>query len=869
MKTYGNSQDSIMKRFLFGNFFANLYYFFAMHLYVVLAILGGCISIAILLFIAELIMPSYVHMFNYSLTDTTFSQLVKSHRYHAAIAFLEYKDDVVMNSNEFYKFRQELADCYTHTGDYPKALEQYHLLRQQMEERAKADKHKGISNEEFSMIMNMAYATFDKEEFRIYLKMGDKANIIKQYNAIKNKYESVDWHKIRLTLSEISEEFDEKFKEFDLKNGFKLELLQGEYILNPNTAIPKMEEYAVTVANSTNYNHGFKLKILGELIRMLLEQGQTISARHYLEFALSIVDAFEYVPTIYYDLGNISDYCYKLNDLRNGKRLLKKYLSHIDDTYDESDIDYALAHIKELKYLQAEEKWEELTMRIDESSKVLRERIIRNFTGMTAAQREYFIEQFKPLLSYANDLLPSKPFDELAKVCFENNMFLRGLLLRSENALANSISGMGNKELEDKFHKYVNLSQELVARQYISGPGNYFRKSQIEKEIASLESELANASRDFRRNNEKTVLAITDLKNSLGKNDIAMQMVNIADFYYCLLLTNDGKVKYISLGEINVTPSSLYTDISANSDWLNKLRPYIEGRNVYYASDGLFNKIALSSLPIECNGKTLGDTAHINLVGSLADIPEIRDREAAMNLLTKSTVLWGGVEYGLSTDSITNNVNESDIILRGEELRFLPGSKTEVTAIAQMLTEKGNIPTLYTGINATEKSFVSRSHKKDYILHISTHGFFHDSGAFVNPMQNSGLLFANSQRYWMNDSLASNITEEDGILRADEIAKLDLTGCQLVVLSACQTGLGESNSEGVYGLQRAFKLAGAKNILMSLWNIDDAATQKLMTLFYLELLSGNTPGVSLTNAQNQMRRDGYSPDKWAAFVLLN
>jgi hypothetical protein len=186
-----------------------------------------------------------------------------------------------------------------------------------------------------------------------------------------------------------------------------------------------------------------------------------------------------------------------------------------------------------------------------------------------------------------------------------------------------------------------------------------------------------------------------------------------------------------------------------------------------------------------------------------------------------------------------------------------------------MLRQNGNNPTLITGAKATEKSFVSRSHKKDYILHISTHGFFHDSEAFVTPMQNSGLLFANSQQYWMNDALVDNINVADGILRADEIAKLDLIGCRLVVLSACQTGLGESNSEGVYGLQRAFKLAGAENILMSLWSVDDAATRKLMTLFYSGLITGQPPQVALTNAQNRMRCEGYSPDKWAAFVLLN
>ncbi|MDE5713297.1 MAG: CHAT domain-containing protein, partial [Muribaculaceae bacterium] len=186
-----------------------------------------------------------------------------------------------------------------------------------------------------------------------------------------------------------------------------------------------------------------------------------------------------------------------------------------------------------------------------------------------------------------------------------------------------------------------------------------------------------------------------------------------------------------------------------------------------------------------------------------------------------------------------------------------------------LLSSNGNHPKVISGTSATEKSFTSRTGKKDYILHISTHGFFHDSGTFTNPMQNSGLLFANSQKYWMSDSLASSINDADGILRANEIAKLDLNGCRLVVLSACQTGLGEYNSEGVYGLQRAFKLAGAQSILMSLWSVDDKATAELMTEFYRGLIAGQEPDEALVNAQRTLRAEGYSQDKWAAFVLLN
>ena len=176
---------------------------------------------------------------------------------------------------------------------------------------------------------------------------------------------------------------------------------------------------------------------------------------------------------------------------------------------------------------------------------------------------------------------------------------------------------------------------------------------------------------------------------------------------------------------------------------------------------------------------------------------------------------------------------------------------------------------IFSGDNAKEKTFVDRSHKKDYILHVSTHGFFQDNGAFADPMQNSGLLFANSQQYWENPSLVGTIEEKDGILRADEISSLDLNGCRLVVLSACQTGMGKEVAEGVFGLQRAFKLAGVQNVLMSLWKVNDDATQKLMINFYESLLNGKEPNEALRLAQLELRHKGYPVSQWAPFILLN
>ena len=115
---------------------------------------------------------------------------------------------------------------------------------------------------------------------------------------------------------------------------------------------------------------------------------------------------------------------------------------------------------------------------------------------------------------------------------------------------------------------------------------------------------------------------------------------------------------------------------------------------------------------------------------------------------------------------------------------------------------------------------------------------------------------------------------DDGILYADEVSNLNFSNINLVVLSACQSGLGNiASSEGVFGLQRGFKLAGAHSIIMSLWKVDDTATQILMTEFYKNVVMGRNYREALAEAQNVLRLDENgkydSPHFWAAFILLD
>jgi CHAT domain-containing protein len=275
-----------------------------------------------------------------------------------------------------------------------------------------------------------------------------------------------------------------------------------------------------------------------------------------------------------------------------------------------------------------------------------------------------------------------------------------------------------------------------------------------------------------------------------------------------------------------------------------------------------------------------------------------------VNSKPKTAAVWGNIQYTVSANysiasrggtrgiSSTNAdttlsafalYNEDTRGLRGEEWKPLPFIKSEMDNLKKLFT-KANIPvTTLSGKAATEESFKALDGDSQQVLHMGTHGFFlpvqekktkesdiKGSNTFAvqqNPMFRSGLVLAGGNRAWKGDPGVPG--KEDGILTAYDIAQMDLSGTDLVVLSACETALGDlQGNEGVIGLQRAFKMAGVKQIIVSLWKVNDKATAELMTHFYKNWLSGQTTREALHNAQLKLKEKKPSPYYWAAFVLV-
>jgi CHAT domain-containing protein len=317
-------------------------------------------------------------------------------------------------------------------------------------------------------------------------------------------------------------------------------------------------------------------------------------------------------------------------------------------------------------------------------------------------------------------------------------------------------------------------------------------------------------------------------------------------------------------------------------------------RKIYFSPDGVYNQLNLNTLSNTATSQYLIDEVEIQLVTTTKDLitktpgSVVKIKDAALFGFPN----YGQVPSGVHADSLQSTSSPSvdmqtitqDSVQRffdGKKIAELPGTKTEIETIQALLQKQEVNLQTYLYNEATEQKL--KGLVNPALLHIATHGFFladvkddqaesrnfagMESGRIKsNPLLRSGLVFAGAQQILTGASAPEG---EDGILTAYEGMNLDLDKTEMVVMSACETGLGvSSNGEGVYGLQRAFQVAGAKSVLMSLWTVSDEATQKLMTAFYQNWMNGKTPREAFRDAQLSLRASYPQPYFWGAFVMV-
>jgi CHAT domain-containing protein len=289
-------------------------------------------------------------------------------------------------------------------------------------------------------------------------------------------------------------------------------------------------------------------------------------------------------------------------------------------------------------------------------------------------------------------------------------------------------------------------------------------------------------------------------------------------------------------------------------------------KKVILSPDGMYNSVNVSTLFDINNNKYIFDKYEIVIADKIG--AENNDDLSKLSSSINSAVLVGFPNYSGTTISDKQNTNDTlklnldkyySNVTRGSIAKSLPGTKTEIEKINSMFVNNGIKTTVLMGNNATEdnlKKVVSPD-----VLHIATHGFFINSKEGT-PMLNSVLLMAGS-----NNKTKKN---EDGYLSAYETSLLNLDSTKLVVLSACETGRGVlKDGDGVFGLKQGCFNAGAQNIIMSLWKVDDKVTQEFMSRFYEIWLNDKTSiREAFNRTQLEIKANYPQPYYWGAFILV-
>lgn len=327
----------------------------------------------------------------------------------------------------------------------------------------------------------------------------------------------------------------------------------------------------------------------------------------------------------------------------------------------------------------------------------------------------------------------------------------------------------------------------------------------------------------------------------------------------------------------------------------SKVEPHLNGISTLYISAlHLFNQYNYSAIPINDHA-LVSDKYEVHFVMSTADIEHVKRQ--SNTFLVKDALLVGGIDFEKNSDTVVAGKNRGFILRLSERapshldeinnrgrFNYLEGSMREVVVADSLLKHHGIRTWLLTGGKATEDVVKQVSEQAPDLIHFATHGFmlaplfntnetvdYSDTTItrYQTILSQSGVLLSGANFTWQGREPLKGT--EDGVLHSDEILKLDFSQTQMVILSACDSGLGETgNLTGAsFGVQYAFKYAGVNKVLVCLWPVDDQATAVFMELFYKRLLSEGNPNSALMKARKDMIEIGFNEQYyWAPFVLL-
>lgn len=513
----------------------------------------------------------------------------------------------------------------------------------------------------------------------------------------------------------------------------------------------------------------------------------------------------------------------------------------------------------------------------------LLEEIIHNFTYLSDSEKMAFYKNQLSIidhyLSFALEISGTIPLQntetpyvnvDIPGQLYNLQLTTKAIILNASTRMKKNILNSNDTTLINAYSLWEKNKNKL-AQALVEGKMSEEELKWLKVKIEENQKWLLANSRSFTIGFQLKRNTWQEVQQSLQPGEAAVEIVRMVDglIYGALILTPETKEQPVfSLvmstqskkldqqfykNYYNATTLQLEDTLSYQTYWqpiIDSIKSHLPNKKmpkrVYISNDGVYNQINLNTLWDNKNKQYVIDQTEVVVV---TNTKELLETKTTLSSKTKKAVLFGRPQFSLQQNSSGGFLD-------------LPGTGKEVELLGKTLSNAKWQTTIFTEKDATEYNL--KNLKEPGILHLASHGYFkpteEETSSLAETMVRSGIALAG-----VNDKGGDG---EDGLLTAFEVSTLNLDATKLVVLSACETGKGVTNNgDGVYGLQRAIHVAGAQHMIMSLWKVDDTATQLLMVDFYKRWMKTGEMRKSFREAQQSLRKTYPDPYFWGAFIL--
>ncbi len=560
-----------------------------------------------------------------------------------------------------------------------------------------------------------------------------------------------------------------------------------------------------------------------------------------------------------------------------------------------------LSKMAQLYYIMGNQKKSVKTL--NKTTEIYVDFISNYFDALSERQKTKFWYLIQPDFEFFHTIALNSKSSKLIAKTYDHTLQTKALLLNSSIALRKAITQSKNDSLIAKFNDwqerkeklgtYIGLSTEQLKEENIS-------LDQEEKIINALEKELSESSEEFKKEKLNKTYTWKDVKSKLQENEYAIEIIRYRYFekdftdsliYAALVVSPTTKKapeviilkngnllekKYISYYQ-NTMKYQIEDELSYKVFWEQIHKVVGDNSTIFLSTEGVYTQINIESLKTPDNQYVL-DKNNIVLVSNTKDLSRKNTNRKIYKKNTHAVVMGNPAFYDANISTTGEPHGNRSI---EQSVAQLPGAEEEVGKVHNLLKAGGWHSEKRIYETATEQ-FVREEMQSPRVFHVATHGFFLDDVEIAdeekfgfisrqemkNPLLRSGLMFQHAGDIFENSKFY-HYNKEPGILTANEAMTLQLDSTELVILSACETGLGEIQiGEGVQGLQKAFLVAGANNIIMSLFKVSDEATNKLMSTFYAEWIKTADKRLAFIKAKKAVREEFPEPIYWGAFIMI-